>query len=832
MSIMKHICYLIIALFLLNANKGYSQDLSGVTILVNPGHGGFDSDDRNIPFGKFKPGDQNGFWESQSNFDKGIQLRELLENVGATVVMSRLSNNPTVYKTDEAGNIVTDEDGDPIIIYTDDTPLTQIVRMANEAEADYMLSIHSNAGVTNYVLQLYAGVDPGDTHVYPTATPFSDRSREISTVIAKNLYENEVNSWASEYTVRGDKTFGRTVMGWSNGYGVLRGLTVPGCISEGSMHDYIPETRRLMNMEYKWLEAWQFYKSFCEIFNAGTIPTGNIAGSVHDSRNKDMGSHVKIRNSKDELLALNNAVVTVNPGNLTYTTDDIDNGVFVFKQLAPGKYTVNVAADQYFDKTYELEVKAGETSYLDARLDMQRLTPPEVINYSPQVGEDEVVECNTKIIFEFNWDVDVESAIAAFSITPEVKGSIVFEDSQHRMIFSPDKPYEISTLYTVKLDKSLKHPGELSMENDFSFQFFTNNRNQLELLGCYPTPGMEYVNYGTSAPFEFRFDNKLNSTLARDAVKIYDSKGEEISKVPRSIKVNSVSAPYGSLAFTLSGGLIENETYRVVIDRNMVDVNGIDIVEPMDYTFKAVDIRVTDRTVGMDMEATGAFTYSSENSVEVASASTSRNTSKVLFGAASCLLKYTFAADEANGVVAYQTTAGFPVDATRAIGMHILGDLTGNEVWLQLSSADGDVQELKLTDLTFCDWSFVEVSLDALPAGKTYTFTGLKIRQKERPLTNTGTIYIDNVLVYDNTLTSITSETVSTFSFSYIAETNEVVANSEEIVCMKLYSLSGKLLRYVDTSRMSLGGLPKGICIMEAGFSSGGTVSQKIFVGN
>lgn len=58
-----------------------------------------------------------------------------------------------------------------------------------------------------------------------------------------------------------------------------------------------------------------------------------------------------------------------------------------------------------------------------------------MINYSPQVGEDEVVECNTKIIFEFNWDVDVESAIAAFSITPEVKGSIVFEDSQHRMIF-------------------------------------------------------------------------------------------------------------------------------------------------------------------------------------------------------------------------------------------------------------------------------------------------------------------------------------------------------------------------------------------------------------
>lgn len=37
---------------------------------------GFDSDDRNIPFGKFKPGDQNGL-RSQSNFDKGPKPKSL-----------------------------------------------------------------------------------------------------------------------------------------------------------------------------------------------------------------------------------------------------------------------------------------------------------------------------------------------------------------------------------------------------------------------------------------------------------------------------------------------------------------------------------------------------------------------------------------------------------------------------------------------------------------------------------------------------------------------------------------------------------------------------------
>lgn len=43
-------------------------------------------------------------------------------------------------------------------------------------------------------------------------------------------------------------------------------------------------------------------------------------------------------------------------------------------------------------------VKAGEVSYLDARLDMQRLTPPEVVNYSPKVEEGELVECSSKIV--------------------------------------------------------------------------------------------------------------------------------------------------------------------------------------------------------------------------------------------------------------------------------------------------------------------------------------------------------------------------------------------------------------------------------------------------
>ena len=87
--------------------------------------------------------------------------------------------------------------------------------------------------------------------------------------------------------------------------------------------------------------------------------------------------------------------------------------------------------------------------------------------------DNDSINCRTPITLEFNWDMDTESVIYAFSIDPPVEGDITFEDSQYRMIFTPTQPYVVATNYTVKLAKTAKHPGEISMENDFSFSFLT-----------------------------------------------------------------------------------------------------------------------------------------------------------------------------------------------------------------------------------------------------------------------------------------------------------------------------------------------------------------------
>ncbi len=121
--------YITLFIFLL-AGQIFSQDFSGISICINPGHGGHDGDDRFI--------EETGFWESEGNLTKGLYLRDILENCGATIVMSRVTN-----------------------FTEDDLPLSQISQIANDNNVDFFQAIHSNGfdGVSNYPLMLFRGYD-------------------------------------------------------------------------------------------------------------------------------------------------------------------------------------------------------------------------------------------------------------------------------------------------------------------------------------------------------------------------------------------------------------------------------------------------------------------------------------------------------------------------------------------------------------------------------------------------------------------------------------------------------------------------------------------------
>lgn len=778
--------------FFFLGNTLIAQNLTGIKILINPGHGGWDSDDRGIKTPLIPDiGPEKGFWESQSNLDKGLQLRDMLEEKGATVIMSRLLNRTE-----------------------DDLALSAIVQMANEANVDYMLSIHSNAGAgtANSVLMLYAGISPGDSHTYPTPTPYSDESRAVSTIIAQNLYKNQLTHWTSNYSVQGDKTFGRTAMGWSDGYGVLRGLRVPGVISEGSMHDYIPETYRLMNMEYKWLEAWNFMKTFCTYYERGDIPTGNISGWVKDSRNLLLdGDYTKY--GKDKLLPLNGAKITILETGDVYTVDNMNNGVYVFKNLTPNTYTVKAEAEGYYPQEEILTVEKNEITYFNFELNKIRNTAPQVKMYSPNVVPPETVTCAVDILLEFNWDMDIESTTEAFSITPHIDGKISFEDSQYRMRFVPNLPYEKSTLYTVKLDKSAKHPDNLTLEEDFIFQFMTDDRNRLVMLEGFPNN--EYETVHLPVKFWYVFDKKLDAANLRESINVYDDENNIIAKATRSVKNNNVPAPYGAFYFELAENLQQDKNYKLVIDGNVKDQDNIKVVEKIEINFKTADIKVTDKDILETFESTELFTYQTSDSENVKSASAARNTSNKLFDNSSYNFKVEFT--EKTGFVNYKCSENYTIsDKNMIVGLHVNGDLTGNEIQLEILTDNG-IEHLKICDLNFLGWQFVQAKINLLSDSQSYKIIGFRIVRKDAVLSTSTNIYIDNMLMFEDDgsmIPNINIKDISVFP-NPVSDIVFVKSETHHPLVLQLYTLNGQFVKESFGTEMSVHDINNGTYMLK-----------------
>lgn len=769
-----------------------TQNLSGVRIYINPGHGGYDSDDRNVVIAPYKSGEQNGFWESQSNLDKGQQLKTMLDASGATTFISRTVNTTA-----------------------SDLPLSQIVASANSVNADFMLSIHSNAGngTGNSVLMLFAGKDANDTNSYATATPWSDKSRDISTVIAQNLYTNQLTNWSSGYSVRGDKTFGRTAMGWSDGYGVLRGLTVPGVISEGSMHDYIPETYRLMNMEYKYLEAWNFYKSFCTYFKSAQIPTGIIVGTVKDKFLLNETSYFK--QGSDVYLPINGAKVTLLPDNISYTTDNLNNGVYLFKNLSAGNYQIVTEHANYHSDTTNVTVVANNVSYANIRLNKVRNTAPSVVDYSPHVTLNDSVLAGSFIRIKFNWDVDPTSAQQAFNISPTVAGKFIFEDANYTMKFIPDKPLSKSTIYTVTLSKSLRHYDGISMENDFLFQFKTAVRNELKLIASYPLADETNIDYQTPT-FTFVFDKQLQTAELITGIQVFDKTGKVIEKGPRSLKHNTVKLPYGSTSFTLTQNLIPGEKYVVKLARGIQDVDGVFLPDTLKIPFTASNERNVNKTIVENFENSGKLIVDNTQNMYVSAASVSSSSSVKLFNNYSYNLTYNFSESYGSEVVYKFTTPFIQLKRDSVIGLHIFGDLSGNEIDMILSSTSG-IQNVKLDSIHYGGWKFVEKRINSTSSeDQVFTLIGFKIVQKATPLSDKGNIFIDNLLVYDNALSDVKfPKARRTMLYPNPAKNTIYIKmdSNEQLKCCNIYDSTGSLLISSSRNAIDLSNVMSGIYI-------------------
>ena len=715
-----------------------AKDPSQVKIYINPGHGGWDSDDRLMylypifvnqvvqePYTR-----EQSFWESQSNLDKGMRLDTMLRALGFQTKMSRITNTTA-----------------------DDRSLSGISAEASNWNADFMLSIHSNAGnPSNYILHLHSGITPGDPYGlngYPEKVPewVCNEARKITTLMGNNQYSNQVSCWSREPNIAGDKTFARTIMGWSNGYGVMRNLKVPGTISEGMMHDYLPETYRLMNIDYKRQESFQFAKTFYTYFCNGELPYGAIGGRIHDVYQKQEFPNYKPRKgTRDEYRPILRGLVELWQGDQlldTYVTDTLYNGVYYFWNLQPGTYTVKAKPEGYYPQEQTLEVKNNEISYGIFALSMARETPPEVIDYSPKVEITDSVLVSTQVTIAFNWDMETEATAAALEISPAVEGTITFESDNHVMRFTPAKRFEPGIEYTITLGTGACHPDtayENHLKEPFSFKFRTQMRGNLKLVQSYPVDGA--ADAPVDAAFITIFDGKLANS-ANKYFKVYDAAGNDISPVSRNVKLNGVAPePYGSARFELKAGTLKpNSDYKMVIGAEVSDVNGVIVNDPITVAFRTGDEVDSSLPILNNLDSL-FFEGDKETSTGVSSVSTLRNTASKFEGLASNKLTYTFS--EANGEAIYvaDDVTAIQGNSQSTFGLHVSGDYSFNTLYAKWA-VEGDIQYTKICDLDYAGWLYQEADMSALPAGVDYQFMGFRLVRQSSFLSGKGEVSVD-----------------------------------------------------------------------------------------
>ncbi|MCF8306983.1 MAG: Ig-like domain-containing protein [Ignavibacteriales bacterium] len=695
---MRYTKLILVLLFATSAIQ--SQDLTGIRIFLNPGHGGYDSDDRYIA--------ATGFWESLSNLHKGLFLRQQLQALNATVGISRTTNNTS-----------------------DDLPLSVIGQMANDFNADYFHSIHSNAFNTqvNYPLVLYRGYD--DQPVFAAA-------KTMAIIMFQDLLECNYTYWQYSFiNARGDWSF----YGNTSGLGVLRSLTMPGTLSEGSFHDYIPESWRLMNMEYKEHEATAIARSFLDFYSQPGYGFGYITGILRDP---DLGvSYYAIPQTKDPKKPINNAKVTLLPEGKEYFTDQMNNGYFFFDSLAPGSYKLMFESGEYYVDSANVTVLANKSSKVEKYLEFDSTKSPYVTVVNPPDSTTNVPAISS-VDITFSRAMIFSSLVDAFSISPQVNGSLEVLDGGLTLRFTPEFAFEILTEYSINISTEAKSVFGISLEQPFSSVFTTAERNSVTLENAYPVDGS--IDISRTVQIRLVFDAHILQGSLAGRVNLYDETGTRIT-----VK-NVLVFPYegkGYIFFEPYSELKLNHEYRLMLGAGIEDVEGFPLWEDIEIRFRTETENYLSGSV-MDMfESMGTWQQPTLSALTIGVDSLKTRFKNVSNqkknGSKSGKIEYKFT--DIDGIAAVENSNPYLLgnSGLTETGVWVFGDNSRNLFGFILSDAGGNKKTVHVDTVDWTGWKLKHLVPDASGLSGDIFFSGFYVARNGTNGADSGDVYLDDL---------------------------------------------------------------------------------------
>ncbi|MCB0281853.1 MAG: Ig-like domain-containing protein [Calditrichaeota bacterium] len=773
----------------------------GIKIMVNPGHGGHDSNDRYIP--------STGFWESDGNLTKGLHLRDLLEARGAEVVMSRTQNRTE-----------------------DDLPLSQIVAIANSNNVDWMHAIHSNAhnANTNYTLILYQGF---------TNTPTFPETRDMAIIMGKKINETD---YTSSYTYAGDFTFYGTGQAY---LGVFRGLAMPGTLSEGSFHDYQQESWRLMNLDYRKHEAVALLRSFLEQYDLAPLEYGAVAGLARDkSKLVTYGYNSSLSN--DKYTPINNIRVELQKDGQklrTYNGDFNNNGYFVFDSVDPGSYDLVFDYGQFKSDTLQALVTANKTKFLEVFPDPQTNKEPGVFgtmpdeaadnvntysdikitfsqamqkdstqaaisinpvmngsfswsdnntilmfrpekafmpgtNYQVSVGtgaqnnsginisqtfqftfstaadhvypkivetfpaENDSIVTDKSIVFTFDQQMIPDSAEYAFQIEPAINGKFTWSENNTVCTFDPDSLLSADTPFSLAFSPKALNTYHVGLESEFVLNFKTRKRNHIHVVKSFPAQGDSGIS--TMAEYYFEFDGLVDGNTVIGNVEMWAEDNSQIAL--KSYKLEA-RGNHGVLRFETRSEIEKNRTYSIQLLPQIRDIEELPLVDTLIYSFNTTKKTYIEGNVLDNFDTESGWQDPNSGGASAGIDETSSfglSALKKISGATSGKLFYVFSDDSAGicQVSRFDPYMFNTPDSSR-LGIWVYGDYSFNtlELWFDVNGQSN--KPILLDTLNFSGWKMLQIPAAVIGSGEK-SLTSIVIRQQKEGYPE-GTIYFEDI---------------------------------------------------------------------------------------
>jgi len=541
-------------LFVTSLAPAQRTDLSGLKFCIDPGHGGHNpANDRYLV-----PDPGNEFWESESNLQKALLLKAMLEAKGATVLLTRNTND---YPND------------------DEPTLAARVALANANNVDWFHSIHSNAigngmqsgTAVNYTLMLVREkrslTDPSASTGNGLGVPEREESRTIANIMAPAIQSRLRTKSNSVYL---DWTFyGGTNGGFS--LGVLRGLLMPGELSEGSMHDYAPETRRLLNNSYRKMEAYALRDSWLQYFGVPADPLCIVAGIQ-----SDIVTAAPVNFSQVRLL----------PENRVFTGDGYNNGFFMFDSLQAGPHLLRFETPERFVDSAQVTLNSGALTFVDRVLELA--ASPTVVTTTPANNDTGYIP-NGPITIQFSKPMDTAAVRSAFAISPPVSGAITWNGNRTHMVFRPDSVLPFEVTFTVRIDTVAKSSSGQTIDGNgdgtpgdpFLLTFRTRIADVFP-----PQVAVKYPRPGSTVPTSNQVMNfTFNELLKPSTVTISNFALRRVggSALSRAVEYSEVGGKCGVTMYALSP-LEAGASYQTYVN-GVQDLAGNAIASPILETF-------------------------------------------------------------------------------------------------------------------------------------------------------------------------------------------------------------------------------------------------------